>query len=242
LGSFFAGIKAGTLSGILYVGGLAVFNVVLLLVLKTDVLSAISQSYSNVCTSAPQVNGSLTPSDCYSLILSVDVPYVAFIGFLITIVFMGVFGLFYEWLPGKGPIPKGETVALVIGVSLLLFGFYGFSFNYVSGLATGVFLLLWTPVFGYVAGRLYRRYTGLVSFNGDQGKVERIIVDGRDLTGKTRTFALKSTHAVKAEVGESSFKGWNVGGGVKVEDSRSYDTVMEVNGDGTISILSTSRK
>jgi hypothetical protein len=36
-------------------------------------------------------------------------------------------------------------------------------------------------------------------------------------------------------VGEgSSFKGWSVSGGVTVDDPRSYETTMDVEGDGVL--------
>jgi hypothetical protein len=234
LGSFFAGVKAGTISGVLYIGGIAVFNAVLLLGLKTSVLNAITQTYSQVCTVAPQVNGSITPNDCYSLLLSVDVPYIAFIGFLITILLMGLFGMFYDNFPWNSPLIKGEAIAWVVLLCLLVFGYYGFSFDYTSGLATGVFLLLWTPIFGYTAGKLYVRYTRVITFEEGSGIRGKILVDGRNVSGKTRTYALRSTHGVKAEVSEGTFKAWAVSGGVRIEDSRSFDTTMEVEGDGVI--------
>lgn len=236
MGSFLAGVKAGTLSGLIYVGGIAIFNTFLLLALKADVIQAITQSYSQVCAGSPQVNGTLTPEGCYSLLLAVDVPYIAFIGFFITLVYMGLFGMFFEKVPGRGALLKGETIAVLVGFTLLLFGFYGFSFNYTSGLATGAFLVLWTPVFGYLAGMLYRRYTRLVSFELGGLGLGKILVDGKNLTGTARTFATRSTHEVRAEETGESFKGWGASGGVRVEDSHSYETTMEVEGDGVLKL------
>lgn len=235
MGSFFAGIKAGTLGGVLYVGGLAVFNVLLLFALKPEVLSAISTYYPQVCTAAPPSGNASTLEDCFSLLVAVDVPYVAFIGFFIALLYTGIFGLWYERLPGSSSLVKGETIAAIVGFNLVLFGFYGFYFNYESGLATGVFLLAWTAVFGYVVGRLYKKYTRLVTFQSQDEGALRIFVDGRDFTGKTRTFATTSTHKVRAEVADdASFKEWEVGGAIMVEDPRSFETAMEVNGDGLL--------
>ena len=235
MGSFFAGIKAGTLGGVLYVGGLAAFNVLLLLALKPEVLSAISQSYSQVCTTGPPVNSSSSLEDCFSLLVAVDVPYVAFVGFFIALLYSGIFGLWYESFPGKSPLAKGETIAAVVGLNLVFFGFYGFYFDYASGVATGVFLLAWTVVFGYVVGRLYKKYTRVVTFQSQDEVSLRIHVDGRDLTGKSRTFATTSTHKVRAEVAEdASFKEWEVVGGITIEDPRSFETAMEVTADGLL--------
>ncbi len=234
MGSFFAGIKAGTLGGALYVGGLAVFNVLLLYALKADVFAAISQSYPQVCTSSP-APGNASLEDCFSLLLAVDVPFVAFIGFLITLLYTGIFGLWYERLPGRGPLAKGETIAAIVGFNLVLFGYSGFYFDYRSGIATGIFVLAWTLLFGYLVGRLYRKYTRLVKFQSQDEELLRILVDGRDFTGKSRTFATTSTHKVRAEVADdSSFIEWQVGGGISVEDPRSFETAMEVNGEGIL--------
>ena len=61
------------------------------------------------------------------------------------------------------------------------------------------------------------------------------MVDGRDCTGKARTFATTSSHKVRAEAAEdASFKEWEAAGGITLEDVRSFETVMEVNGDGKL--------
>jgi hypothetical protein len=238
LGSFFAGIKAGTLGGIMYVGGLALFNVVLLFVLKGAVLSAISQSYSQVCTTGPPTNSTNTLEGCFQLVIAVDVPYVAFISFFVALLYSGIFGLWYERIPGVGPTTKGEVIAAVVGFNLVYFRFSGFYFDYESSVASGVFLLVWTVVFGYVLGRLYRRYTRLVKFVSlDEGSL-RILVDGRDQTGRVRTLAATSTHRVRAEVAEdASFKEWEAEGGITIDDPRSFETTIEVAADGTLKAL-----
>jgi hypothetical protein len=238
LGSFFAGVKAGTLGGILYVGGMAAFNAALLFALKPQVLAAISQTYSQVCTSGAPVNSTSSLEDCFSLLVAVDVPYVAFVGFFVALLYTGLFGLWYERFPGSGPLVKGEVIAGIVGFNLVFFGFYGFNFNVESGVATGAFLAAWTLVFGYVVGRLYKKYTRTVSFlSQDEGEL-RIFVDGRDLTGRSRTYATTSTHKVRGEAADdASFKEWEVAGGITVEDPRSFETLMEVNGDGSLKAL-----
>jgi hypothetical protein len=235
LGSFFAGVKAGTLSGIVYVGGLAVFNVVLLFALKPEVLQVISANYSQVCSPGTPLNGTSSLEDCFSLFVAVDVPYVAFVGFFITLLYAGVFGLWYERFPGRGPLVKGETVGAIVALNLLFFGFYGFNFDYTSGLATGGFLVAWTVIFGFLVGRLYKKYTRVVSFASQDPGALRVLVDGKDMTGKESTFAVTSTHKVRAEVAEdASFSQWEFVGEVKVEDPRSFETAMEVAGDGSL--------
>ncbi len=225
MGSFFAGIKAGTLGGVLYLGGLAVFNVVLLYALKTEVLAAIRASYPQVCTPV---------EDCFASLIAVDVPYVAFVGFFIALIYAGIFGRFYENLPGT-PILRGETISAIVAVNLSFFGFSGFYFNFESSLATAIFLIAWSGVFGYVLARLYKRYTRTVAVQSVDPESLRVIIDGRDFTGKSRTFAYTSSHRLRAEVAnDSSFREWQVEGALTLEDPRSFETVMEVNGEGTV--------
>ena len=85
MGSFFAGIKAGTLSGVLYVGVLAVFNVILLYAMKQDVLNVINQYNPVACPSPAMVNASV--EDCFSSLVAVDVPFRAFVAFFITLLY-----------------------------------------------------------------------------------------------------------------------------------------------------------
>ena len=85
MGSFFAGIKAGTLGGVLYVGGMAFFNVVLLYAFKPEVLGLIQSSYATICATGA-ANTTSAIEDCFSSVVSVDVPYVAFVAFFISLV------------------------------------------------------------------------------------------------------------------------------------------------------------
>ena len=234
MGSFFAGIKAGTLGGILYVGGMALFNVALLYALKPEVLDLIQSSYSTVCATGAG-NSTSAIEDCFSSVVSVDVPYVAFVAFFITLICAGLFGRFYDSLPAKGATWKGETFAAIIGVTLIFFGFSGFYFDTTSATATSAFVIAWTILFGYFLGRLYRKYTRVVEISSQDEGLLKVMVDGRDRTGKAPTFATTSSHRVRAEVGEdASFKEWEATGEITLEDVRSFETVMEVNGDGKL--------
>lgn len=232
MGSFLAGIKAGTLSGIAYVGGLALFNALILIVLKPEALGVISQS--GFCPTGSS-NGTVSLEDCFSSVLAVYVPLLAFVGFFVALLYSGVFGLWYDSFPGKSFLIKGETIAAIVGLNLVFFDISGFYFDYESALVGGVFLLLWTAVFGFVVAKLYVRYTRLVTFQSEDPDLLRVLVDGRVATGKSRTMAATSTHRLRADVSEgSSFKEWASSGGVAVEDARSFETTFEVNGDGLL--------
>jgi len=239
MGSFFAGIKAGTLGGILYVAGFAAFNVVLLYALKPDVLTAINQSNPVACPLVQNVNGSV--QDCFDLVLSVSVPFSAFVSIFVVLFTSGLFGLYYDSLPGRSAIIKGLffgaivvfcmifVVPLVFGLGLI------YAFNFSSGVATAVFLLCWTPVFGYLLGRLYKKYTRAVEFSSQDPALLKVVVDGRDSTGRVKTFATTSSHRLRADIEEgASFREWEATEGIALEDSRSFETTMEVKDGGKI--------
>ena len=233
MGSFFAGIKAGTLSGVLYVGGMAVFNVVLLYALQSSALNAISQAYPQSCPLTPNVNGSA--ADCFQSVVAVDVPFIAFVAFFITLIYAGVFGLYYDSLPTRGSTIKGLIFAAVIGLSLVFFGFSGYVFDSESGVATTLMMLLWTPLFGYLLGRFYKKYTREVEFSSQDPGLLKVVVDGRDSTGRVKTFATTSNHKLRADVAEdASFREWQATGGISLEDVRSFETTFEVNDNGKL--------
>jgi hypothetical protein len=217
----------------LYVGGIAVFNILLLYALQPSVLSAISRANPTLCPMVPNVNGSV--ADCFSSLVAVDVPFLAFVAFFVTLLYAGAFGLYYDSVPTRSNTLKGLILAVIVGGNLLFFGFSGYVFDSESALATGLLMIAWTPVFGYLFGRLYVRYTRVVEFSSQDRELLRVMVDGRDLTGKRRTFASTSSHKIRAEVSDdASFKEWTPSGGVTLDDSRSFETVMEVNGNGTL--------
>lgn len=235
MGSFFAGVKAGTLGGFLYVGGMAVFNVILLYALESDVLSYISAHYATDCPPATLSNSTVNVQSCFASVVALDVPLTAFEAFFFVLAFAGAFGIFYDSIPTKRYIVKSEVFAAMTATTLFAFGSVGFFFDEPSIVASSAFLVVWTGVFGYFLGRLYKRYTRPVSIDSLDPTLLKVIVDGRDLTGKTRTFALTSSHKVRAEVSDdASFREWRVTGGLGVEDPRSFETVVEINGEGTL--------
>jgi hypothetical protein len=235
LGSFFAGVKAGTLGGFLYVGGTAVFNVVLLYALYGDVLNFIQAQYTNVCTTSVPVNATNSVQQCFASVIAVDIPYIAFVAFFVVLAYAGLFGLFYDSIPAKSAIVKGEFFGGLAGFNLVVFGFSAYFFDVPSSIASGIFMVAWTAVFGYFLGRLYRRYTRPVSLSSQDPGLLRVLVDGKDLTGRTRTFALTSSHKVRAELAsDASFREWEVTGNLTVEDPRSFETVVEINGEGSL--------
>ena len=238
MGSFFAGVKAGTLAGVVYVGGLALCNVLLLYALKGDVLEMIRVSFSTVCTPTAGANATtVAVEDCFSSVVVVYVPLMAFLAFFVSIVYAGLFGWQYEHFPGSGPGFRGATIGVVVGLNLVFFNLVGIFFDVFAKVAIVSAFVALTLVYGILIGRLYRRYTREVRFASKDSGGIRIMVDNKDCTGRTKTFAAKSTHKVRAEAdGGASFKEWAASGGVKLEDPRSFETVMDVEGDGVLGV------
>jgi hypothetical protein len=239
MGSFFAGIKAGTVGGIIYVAGLAAFNVILLFALRHDVLIAINQSNPVYCPEVANANGSV--QDCFNLVLSVSVPFISFVSIFVVLFFSGLFGLYFDSLPGRSATVKGLffgaiVVFCMIFVVPLFFGLgLIYAFNLPSDVATAAFLLGWTPVFGYLLGRLYKKYTRAIELSSQDHNLLKVVVDGRDCTGRVKTFATTSSHRLRAEIAEgASFREWVASEGIALEDSRSFETTMEVNNNGKV--------
>lgn len=237
MGSFFAGVKAGTLSGMLYVGGLAASLVLVLYLYRGDAVTSLLRSFDQYCVVNAPLNSTTTGSgqDCFDQLVQNVIPAGAVIGFFVSLGYAGVLGLFYELMPGRSAPLKTAPVAaataltmLVLGLEplILLFSFAPLLFGLVAA---------WTVVFAVVLGTLYRRYTRLVRIESEDKALLKVMVDGRDMTGKERTFALTSSHRVRAEVAsDASFREWEVTGKLGVEDPRSFETVFEVGGDGTL--------
>jgi len=237
LGSFLAGIKAGTLAGVLYFGGLAIVNVAVLYAFQQDTLNGLQQTFAQYCTATSVTNSSIAGSvqDCFDSVTSVLIPVIAFLGFFLSLLYAGIFGIYYEKFPGKSPRAKGVTIAFILGLNLVLFGLSGYSFSYTAGVIVELFFIAWTAVYGVFIGGRYKKYTRLVTFESLDDKSLRIMVDGRDMTGKSSTFAATSTHKMRAEVADdASFKEWEPTGDLALEDNRSFETSVEINGDGTI--------
>ncbi|MGP8124801.1 MAG: hypothetical protein ACLQEQ_02905 [Nitrososphaerales archaeon] len=237
MGSFFAGIKAGTLGGIVYIGGLTAFNAALLYAFKAETISLFSTNFPNVCPAAGNLNGSSAAcfNSVFNLVVTVYLPYIAFLGFFVSLFFAALFGWSYESFPGKSSFTKGEVAAALVAFGLFLGDLFGVLLGSLATVLLAVFFVVWTGLYGFIMGRLYTRYTRLVRFESTNGKLVKVMVDGKDYTGKSRTLAYTSIHKVRADVDEGvSFKQWDVSGGVTVEDPRSFETLMEVNGDGLL--------
>lgn len=239
MGSAFAGLKAGVLTGILYSGCVGAFNALLLYILKQDVIQFVSL---HGC-SGVQGSQQPTPEECFSIVISIYIPYFAFLTFIVSLFFAATYGRFFEYIPGSGYKSKALSISLFLLLTLLFIGLGGLAFEYIARVVLSIFNLIMTLFYAIVLGSLYKRYTRVVSFLSEDEKEARILVNGSDYTSKTRTLALNSTHTIRALTkGSSSFKEWAYSGGVRVEDPKSFETHMEVNGDGILKMITVKRR
>jgi len=229
-----AGLKAGVIAGIAYIGTLIVANLAVLYLSKPEILQYITNNFAQVCSPVSSVNAT-TIEDCFDSLAPVYLPFIAFLGFFVTLVYSAVFGRLYDRLPLRSPSFKGLLLAPLAAISLVYLQLIGFTYELFATEALVLVLLISTVAYGVILGRFYRRYTRVVQFVSEDDSALRIVVGRSDLTGKTTTMAANSSHNIEAKVAEdSSFKGWSVSGGVTVEDARSFETTMEVSGDGLL--------
>jgi hypothetical protein len=230
LGSGLAGAKAGILGGIFLAAAVGICNIVLLLVFSSDVLQFLAGNAA-LCPTT------VTPQDCFSTTISVSIPtYVMFPVAVFGVIFGGLFGVYFEYLPGVGY----RIRALALGLGLLIFIlFFGVGGETLPGTTRAVMSALdLFLVLGYtlIIARFYRRFTREVEFGSARPKELKVLVDGRNSTGKMKTFAVNSTQKVRAEGDGRGFKEWLVSGGVSVEDPKSFETSFNVEGDGLLKV------
>lgn len=234
MGSIIAGLKAGVIAGIAYIGILMLANMAILYGLKQDILTYITNNPAQVCSPVSSVNAT-TIQDCFNSLAPFYLPFIGFFGFFVVLVYSAVFGRLYDLLPARIPALKGLLIAPFVALSLVYLQLLGLTFEPLATDILVVVLLVSTTLFGVILGRFYKRYTRVVQFVSEDDAALRIIVGRGDLTGKTTTIAANSANNIEAKVADdSSFKGWSVSGGVTVEDAKSFETTMEVNGDGLL--------
>ncbi|MBI3023145.1 MAG: hypothetical protein HYY68_05385 [Thaumarchaeota archaeon] len=233
MGSAFAAVKAGILGGIFYAGITGLFNLFVVFIFKNSALSVLSkfQECSGITAGGPVS----TPNECFSALISVLVPYSVFIIFLVSLVFSSAFGIFFESLPGRSYATRASIVAFIMVILLLYTGFEGISFDIQERAMIATFNFIMAYLYATILGSLYKRYTRVIEFSSQNPELLRIILGRKDVTGKTRTVAANSSVKVRASpLGNAAFKEWSYSGGVTLEDSKSFETVMRVAGDGML--------
>ncbi len=185
-----------------------------------------------VCTT-----GSATPDDCFSTLLTADIPsLVVFPTAVFGILFGGLYGVYYEFLPGRGYRIKAVAAGMGMLIMILFFGVAGLTTDQTQKAIMDAFDTLAMLFYAVIIARFYRRYTREVEFESPDPEKLKITVDGKNYTGKVKTLSLHSTHSIRGPSESGAFKGWLVSGGVSVLDAKSFETTMRVDGDGLLKL------
>jgi hypothetical protein len=229
-GSSLAGAKAGILGGIFFGAAAGLFNIALLLAFSGSVLQVL-QTYP-FCS-----GGGATAQECLSTLLTTYIPtFVMFPIAVFGIIFGGLFGLYFEFLPGHGYRIRAVAIGMGLLIVILVFGVAGETTDQTQKTMMYAFDSVATLGYAAIIARYYRRYTREVEFESPDAQKLKITVDGKNYTGKRKTLSLHSTHTVRAPSESGAFKEWLVSGGVSVLDSKSFETTMRVDGDGLLKI------
>jgi hypothetical protein len=229
-GSSLAGAKAGILGGIFFAAAAGLFNVAILEAFSGSVLAAFQTN--PFCT-----GGSATPQDCFSTLLTTDIPtFVVLPIGLFGILFGGLYGMYFEFLPGKGYRIRAVAMGMLMLIMILFFGVAGLTADQTQKWIMDAFDTVAMLGYAAIIARYYRRYSREVEFVSPDPEKLKITVDGKNFTGKARTLSLHSAHTVRAPSESGAFHEWLVSGGVSVLDSKSFETTMRVDGDGLLKI------
>jgi hypothetical protein len=229
-GSSLAGAKAGILGGIFFAAVVGLFNIALLEAFSGSVLAAFQTNV--VCTTPPT-----TPQDCFSTLLSTYIPtFVIFPIAVFGILFGGLYGMYFEFLPGRGYRIRAVAAGMGMLIMMLVFGVAGVTADQTQRAIMYAFDTAVMLVYSVIIARYYRIYTREVEFVSPNPERLKITVDGKNFTGKLRTLSLHSAHTVRAPSESGAFHEWLVSGGVSVLDSKSFETTMRVDGDGLLKI------
>jgi hypothetical protein len=225
-----AGAKAGILGGIFFAAAVGVFNWALLEAFSSSALQALS-TYSFCSGTAG------TPQNCFSTLVSTDIPSLVVFPIGVSgILFGGLYGMYFEFLPGRGYRIRAVAIGMAMLIMMLVIGLAGITVDQTTKFIMDAFDIVAMLGYALIIARFYRKYTREVSFESpDPGRL-KITVDSKNYTGKTKTLSLHSNHTVRAPSESGAFKQWLVSGGVSVLDSKSFETTMRVDGDGLLKI------
>jgi hypothetical protein len=229
LASGLAGAKAGILGGIFFGGAIGLFNIAIVEVFSGSVLT----TFQNPTICIPPA----TPQACFSTLVTALIPSeIMFPVALAGILYGAIYGLYYEFLPGKGYQIRAAAIGLLLLVTILFFRIAGVTTDATQEETMLVFDLLATVGYIAILARFYRRFTREVQFQSPNPQKLTITVDRKNFTGKVRTFSVHSSHTIRAPGESGAFHQWLVSGGVSVLDARSFETTMRVDGDGLLKI------
>ncbi|MDA4114153.1 MAG: hypothetical protein OK474_08925 [Thaumarchaeota archaeon] len=234
MGSILAGLKAGAAASLYFAASVSVFNALILLSFKSDVLAALETSSPQCSTTIPagQVGSA---QYCFSELLFPGIPLYDFVRTLIIAIFFAIsIGIYFDYIPGRSYVRRTLLVSFIMLLVMLFLGLYGLVADGLQEILMVSFELVAAALYAVIFAQLYRRFTREVEFQSQKTNLIKIKVDKRDLTGRKRTFSTNSTHEVEAVSEGKPFKEWLVSGGVSVKDPKDPKTRMKIVGDGLL--------
>jgi len=234
VGSAFAGAKAGVVASLYFAGSISVFNILLLLIFKSQALSYL-QTFST-CSGSGAAGVAGSAETCLSILVLQIIPIDDFVRIAVVAMLFSVgIGLYYDVLPGPTYLRRMLLAALIMLVFMLFLDLYGV----VTSVTQEVLMIIFEGVaalfYAVIMARLYRSFTREVEFQ-TVPPAGKVVVDRRNLTGKKRTFRINSKHKIEAAGELKTFKGWLVSGGVVVDDPKQLNTSITVEGDGLLKL------
>lgn len=228
MGSILAGLKAGAVGTLYFAASVSVFNALVLLSFKGDVIAALQADVTATCSTTAAAE------NCFSTLLSPGIPLYDFVRIAIIAIFFSLsIGIYFDYIPGTSYVRKTLLASFIMLLVMLFLGLYGIVSDGEQELLMVSFMLVDSAIYAIVFARLYRRFTREVEFQAQKTGL-KITVDKRDFTGKKRTFTTNSTHKVEAVAEGKQFKEWLVSGGVSVGDPRDSKTTIKIIGDGLL--------
>lgn len=229
MASGLAGAKAGILGGIFFAALAGLVN--------WGLMQAFTSTALQVLSTIPVCSGTQgTPQECLSTLVNTNIPTLAVLQGASGILFGALYGMYFEFLPGRGYRIRAMAAGLAMLVALLFLGLAGITIDRTQQLVMYAVDLVSMVGYSAILARFYRSYTREVEFRSPDPERLKVIVDRKNYTGKTKTLSLHSTHTVRAPSESGAFHEWLVSGGVSVLDSKSFETSMRVDGDGLLKI------
>lgn len=232
MGSVLAGVKAGAVASLSFASSVSLFNILLLYAFKAQVLAFLTQNYPTTCPETPASGGGGSAETCFADIVNIGVPEADLLRLaVIAMLFAVGIGVYFDYLPGRTYFRRTFLVVPIIVIGLLFLGLYGLVTDSTQLVLMVVFESGSACLYAAILALLYRRFTREVEFQGST--TSKIMVDGRDVTGKKRTYTVNSSHKLVAG-DEKTFRGWLVSGGLTVLEPREARTSLQVKGDGVL--------
>jgi hypothetical protein len=234
LGSIVGGLKAGIVASLYFAGSASLFNALILLSFKSDVIAYLETNSPTQCSSAVAAGLAGSGEACFSTLLYSGIPFYDFVRMLIIAVFFSVsIGIYFDYIPGGTYTRRTLLASLIMLIVMFFLALDGLVTDGVQQLLMISFEIVGAVFFAVIFAQLYRKFTREVEFQTQKTDL-KIKVDRRDVTGRKRTFTTNSTHKIQAASEGKPFREWLVSGGVSVKEPKESETTIKIIGDGLL--------